>query len=132
MVACKIKTNGQLYLCPENSSLHTNIDLIILQIPGEIKELLLQNNLIIAVVYFVFGSVPNGKIFGEPYITILNRDLGCGHLSFEIMKEGAFLLPQLFYKMNAGFTLFVQNSDGAYARIDPIIEKPLFNEYVNR
>ncbi|CAK5086666.1 unnamed protein product [Meloidogyne enterolobii] len=47
------------------------------------------------------------------------------------MKEGAFLLPELFYKMDAGFTLFLQNSDGAYARIDPIIEKPLFNEYVN-
>jgi len=48
------------------------------------------------------------------------------------MKEGAFLLPQLFYKMNAGFTLFLQNSDEDFSRIDPIIEKPLFNEYVNR
>jgi len=71
MVACKIKPNGQLYLYPENgqlylypenSSLHTDIDLTILQIPGEIKEQLLQNNLVITVVYFVFGSVLNGKM----------------------------------------------------------------------
>uniref|UniRef100_A0A915NA59 ubiquitinyl hydrolase 1 n=1 Tax=Meloidogyne javanica TaxID=6303 RepID=A0A915NA59_MELJA len=129
MVVCKIKPNGQLDLYPENSCFYSDNDFTILQIPGEINEQLLQNNLIIAVVYFVFGSVPNREIFGEPYITILNRDLGSGHLSFEIMKEGAFLLPQLFYKMNAGFTLFLQNSDGTFSRIDPIIEKPLLNEY---
>nr|CAD2172723.1 unnamed protein product [Meloidogyne enterolobii] len=135
MVACKIKPNGQLYLVPETNSVledENNLNnLTILQIPGEINEQLLENNLIIAVVYFVFGSVQNREIFGEPYITILNRDLGSGHLSFEIMKEGAFLLPKLFYKMNAGFTLYLQNSDGSFSRIDPIIEKPLFNEYVN-
>uniref|UniRef100_A0A915N091 ubiquitinyl hydrolase 1 n=1 Tax=Meloidogyne javanica TaxID=6303 RepID=A0A915N091_MELJA len=135
MVACRIKPNAQLYLVPETNLVledGNNLNnLIILQIPGEINEQLLENNLIIAVVYFVFGSVQNREIFGEPYITILNRDLGSGHLSFEIMKEGAFLLPKLFYKMNAGFTLYLQNSDGSFSRIDPIIEKPLFNEYVN-
>ncbi|CAK5040930.1 unnamed protein product [Meloidogyne enterolobii] len=62
MVACKIKQNGQLYLYPEDSCSYSENDLIILQIPGEIKEQLLQNNLIISVVYFVFGSVPNGKM----------------------------------------------------------------------
>uniref|UniRef100_A0A915N7L5 ubiquitinyl hydrolase 1 n=1 Tax=Meloidogyne javanica TaxID=6303 RepID=A0A915N7L5_MELJA len=89
MVACKIKPNAQLYLVPETNSILEDLNnLTILQIPGEINEQLLENNLIIAVVYFVFGSVQNREIFGEPYITILNRDLGSGHLSFEIMKEG--------------------------------------------
>jgi len=63
MVACKIKPNAQLYLVPENNSILEDLNnLTILQIPGEINEQLLENNLIIAVVYFVFGSVQNREM----------------------------------------------------------------------
>ena len=63
MVACKIKPNAQLYLVPETNSVLEDLNnLIILQIPGEINEQLLENNLIIAVVYFVFGSVQNREM----------------------------------------------------------------------
>jgi len=66
MVACKIKQNAQLSLIPETNSVledENNLNnLTILQIPGEINEQLLENNLIIAVVYFVFGTVQNREM----------------------------------------------------------------------
>ena len=66
MVACKIKPNAQLYLVPETNLVledENNLNnFTILQIPGEINEQLLENNLIIAVVYFVFGSVQNREM----------------------------------------------------------------------
>lgn len=62
MVAIKIKPDGQSYLVPDNLVLESDDqlnDFTILEIPGEINKQLLQNNMVIAIVYFVFG---NGKM----------------------------------------------------------------------
>uniref|UniRef100_A0A915NNC7 ubiquitinyl hydrolase 1 n=1 Tax=Meloidogyne floridensis TaxID=298350 RepID=A0A915NNC7_9BILA len=62
MIAIKIKPDGHSYLVPDNLVLESDYQLnefTILEIPGEITEQLLENNLIIAIVYFVFG---NGKM----------------------------------------------------------------------
>jgi len=63
MIAIKIKPNGHSYLVPDNLVLESDNQLnefTVLEIPGEITEQLLENNLIIAIVYFVFG---NGKMW---------------------------------------------------------------------
>nr|CAD2202633.1 unnamed protein product [Meloidogyne enterolobii] len=59
MIAIKIKPDGHSYLVPDNLVLEGDNQLnefTILEIPGEITKQLLENNLIIAIVYFVFGD----------------------------------------------------------------------------
>nr|CAD2191291.1 unnamed protein product [Meloidogyne enterolobii] len=84
--------------------------------------------MVIAIVYFVFG---NGKIYGEPYIANLNRDLSYNHLRFELMEKGTFLLPKPYYKINF-CKLRLQNSDGTFICFDQRIMKPLLHECVDR
>uniref|UniRef100_A0A915LT08 ubiquitinyl hydrolase 1 n=1 Tax=Meloidogyne javanica TaxID=6303 RepID=A0A915LT08_MELJA len=112
MVACKINPDGQSYIVPDNVVLESYDqlnDFTILEIPGEINKQH-EQKLIIAIVNFVF----DGKIFGEPYLSFLFRDITYDKLSFELMRNGEFLLPQPFYKINLDFKLFLLNSaDGS-------------------
>uniref|UniRef100_A0A915LL48 USP domain-containing protein n=1 Tax=Meloidogyne javanica TaxID=6303 RepID=A0A915LL48_MELJA len=108
MVACKIEPNGQSYLVPDNIVLESYSqlnDFTILEIPGEINKQL-EQKLVIAIVNYVF----DGKIFGEPYIAYFYKDLTYEQLSFELMRNGEFLLPQPSYKINLDFKLVLLNS----------------------
>uniref|UniRef100_A0A915M203 ubiquitinyl hydrolase 1 n=1 Tax=Meloidogyne javanica TaxID=6303 RepID=A0A915M203_MELJA len=111
MVACETKPDGQSYLVPDNVILESDSqlnDFTILQIPGEINKQL-EQKLIVAIVNFVF----DGKIFGEPYIAVLYKDLSYDQLSFELAEKGAFLLPKPYYNMNLNFKLLLKDSAGS-------------------
>ncbi|CAK5054721.1 unnamed protein product [Meloidogyne enterolobii] len=110
MVACKIKPDGHSYLVPFNSVLEGDSqlnDFTILEIP-EIHPQLLQK-LVIVIVNFVF----DGKIFGEPYIALIYRNLTFEQLTFELMKDGAIFLPKPYSSINPDFKIIILNSDGS-------------------
>nr|CAD2179385.1 unnamed protein product [Meloidogyne enterolobii] len=111
MVACKIKPDGHSYLVPFNSVLEGDSsqlnDFTILEIP-EIAPQLLQK-LVVVIVNFVF----DGKIFGEPYIALIYRNLTFEQLTFELMKDGAIFLPKYYCSINLDFKIIILNSDGS-------------------
>nr|CAD2178958.1 unnamed protein product [Meloidogyne enterolobii] len=148
MVACKIEPDGQSYLVPDNVVLESYSqlnDFTILGIPGEIHKQY-EQQLVIAIVNYVF----DGKIFGEPYLSFLFRNITYDKLCLDLMKDGEFLLPQPFYQINPDFKLVLLNSANGSVycslqkskglvychqtdkHIDPATLTPLKNEYVNR
>uniref|UniRef100_A0A915MM01 Uncharacterized protein n=1 Tax=Meloidogyne javanica TaxID=6303 RepID=A0A915MM01_MELJA len=144
MVACKIKPNGQSYLVADNLTLESDNqlnDFTILEIPDNNKQY--GQELINAIVNFSL----EGKIFGEPYISLFYKDLTYRQLCFELMKDGAPLLPKHFYKMNLDFKLHLLDSDGsvyctldklkqtfhgAIYHCDPATLKPFLNSHVDK
>ncbi|CAK5083197.1 unnamed protein product [Meloidogyne enterolobii] len=146
MIACKIETDGQSYLVPDNVVLESYDQLnefTIFEIPGENKQH--EQKLIIAIVNYVF----DGKIFGEPYLSFLFRDMKYDKLCFDLMRDGAFLLPRHFCNINYdfkiillnfdGFPLYsLQNSDGnvycsqTNKHYNPTAMRPFSNSYVDK
>ncbi|CAK5080420.1 unnamed protein product [Meloidogyne enterolobii] len=148
MVACKINPDGQSYIVPDNVVLESYSqlnDFTILGIPGEIHKQY-EQQLVIAIVNYVF----DGKIFGEPYLSFLFRNITYDQLCLDLMKDGEFLLPQPFYQINPDFKLVLLNSANGSVycslqkskglvychqtdkHIDPATLTPLKNDYVDR
>uniref|UniRef100_A0A915MER8 Uncharacterized protein n=1 Tax=Meloidogyne javanica TaxID=6303 RepID=A0A915MER8_MELJA len=144
MVACKFKPNGQSYLVPDNLTLESDNqlnDFTILEIPNFNNQY--AQDLIITIVNFVLSE----KILGEPYISLFHKDLTYRQLCFELMKDGAPLLPEPYYKMNLDFKLHLLDSDGsvyctldklkqtfhgAIYHCDPATLKPFLNSHVDK
>uniref|UniRef100_A0A915LVX9 ubiquitinyl hydrolase 1 n=1 Tax=Meloidogyne javanica TaxID=6303 RepID=A0A915LVX9_MELJA len=110
IVACKIKPNGQSYLVQDKvvleSDSHLN-DFTIFEILQLNKQH--EQKFVFAIVNFVF----DGKILGEPYFALFYKDVSYEKLCFELMKDGAPLLPEPYFKMNLDFKLHLLDSDGS-------------------
>uniref|UniRef100_A0A1I8B2Y3 Ubiquitin carboxyl-terminal hydrolase n=1 Tax=Meloidogyne hapla TaxID=6305 RepID=A0A1I8B2Y3_MELHA len=135
MVACKIMPDGRSTLVSHNTVIESDKQLnnfTILEIPGRISETLLQNYYVIAIINFVIGGVPDGKMFGEPFIARLSGNLNYDSLRLELMDRGTFLLPKLYSDMAPNFTILLQNSDRSVYFLDPKMKEPLFNKFVTK
>ncbi|KAL3123443.1 hypothetical protein niasHT_004615 [Heterodera trifolii] len=130
-LCCQFQPNGQCQFLSDDDKLDENTKEVILVEVPKLNEQQRMQEMVVAIVVFVLGIVPDGERYGNPFVVVLNRHWSYDRISSLLFEKGSFMLPRAFYPLPADYTLLVQHSAEQVACLDPAMAMPLFHEYIN-